>query len=38
VPCRNRGQPASRSAQGQQKRGDDGCRAILQSARRAVAD
>jgi len=38
VPCGNRDQPALESAQEHQERGYDGCRAILQSARRAVAD
>src|SRR6202163_1456679 len=34
----NRDQPALGSAQEHQKRGNDGCRAILQPARRAAAD
>jgi hypothetical protein len=38
VPCGNRDQPALGSAQEQQKRSYDGCRAILQPARRAAAD
>ena len=38
VGCGNREQPASGSAQEQQKRGHDGRRAILQPARRAAAD
>ena len=38
LPCGNRGQPASGSAQEHQKRGYDGRQVILQPARRAAAD
>src|ERR1700685_1619421 len=38
VPCGDRDQPALGSAQEHQERGYDGCRAILQPARRAATN